>query len=195
MMPFDFKSSNMISLHVISCHCMRHITANDMYDEGYNEGRQRTSKLWFCQSISVAVHCNFILQKKSISKWYPRYVKLIRYSLFRSLPFLGREKNRIWGNYGILGKFVQIGIWYLVHLDHFIIMGFQQSQQIDGLFIIRFYWFRAQNANFVRKTQRLWIAWYFRGEEKHFTGTSFCRWWKIYRRNTFIVWGISIINE
>jgi len=40
-----------------------------------------------------------------------------------------------------------------VHFDHFIIMGFQQSQQIDGLFIIGFYWFRAQNANFVRETK------------------------------------------
>jgi len=49
-----------------------------------------------------------------------------------------------------------------VHFHHFIIMGFQQSQQIDGLFIIGFYWFQAQNANFVRKTQRLRIAWYFR---------------------------------
>jgi len=60
-----------------------------------------------------AVHCNFILQKKSISKWYLRYVKLIRYSLFRSVPILG-QKNRIWGNYGILGKFVQIGIWCIL---------------------------------------------------------------------------------
>ena len=40
---------------------------------------------------------------------------------------------------------------YLVHFDHFIIMGFQQSQQIEGLFIIGFYSFQVQNANFMRK--------------------------------------------
>jgi len=56
----------------------------------------------------------FILQKESILKRYLRYVKLVRYSLLRSVPFLGREKNRICGNYGILGKFVQIGIWCIL---------------------------------------------------------------------------------
>jgi len=38
-----------------------------------------------------------------------------------------------------------------VHFDHFIIMDFQQSQQIEGLFIIGFYLFQVQNANFTRK--------------------------------------------
>jgi len=79
------------------------ICMKDTLKEGKEHQRSGCRALW-----------NFILQKKSISKWYLRYVKLVRYSLLRSVPFLGRRTNRIWGNYGILGKFVQIGIWCIL---------------------------------------------------------------------------------
>jgi len=36
-------TSNELESYVVSCHGLRHITANDMF-EGYIEGRQRTSK-------------------------------------------------------------------------------------------------------------------------------------------------------
>ena len=57
---------------------------------------------------------------------------------------------------------------YLVHFDHFIIMGFQQSQQIESLFIIDFYSFQVQNANFMKIVNCL----IFVREKKHFRGCT-----------------------
>ena len=120
------------------------------------------------QSSGCRALCNFILQKKSISKWYLRYVKLVRYSLLRSVPFLGRRTNRIWGNYGILGKFVQIGIWCIL-----IISSSWVSNRVNKLRLVyhRFLFGSSAKCKFHEETQRLWIAWFFR-EKEHFRGCT-----------------------
>jgi hypothetical protein len=57
-----------------------------------------------------------------------------------------------------------------VHFDHFIIMGFQQSQQFEGLFIIRFYSFQVQDANLWRKPEDCESPHFFR--EKKYLGAA-----------------------
>ena len=128
-----------------------------------------------CQSIFVP--CT-VISSCRILKWYLRYVKLVRYSLFRSVPFGGRKKIKFeeimgfWAN--SCGEFVQMGIWCI-----FIISSSWVSNRVNKLTVC----LSSASIGFRRKMQISWgkpkdcespgIS-----EEKTFYG-RLVRWWKI----------------
>ena len=144
MIPFDFKS-----YHINTCDFMSWAEAHNrqwyVWRIHWRIGKEHQSS--GCQSIfvpcTVISSCRRSRSRNDIQDmWNSSDIHSSDLS-----HFWAEKKNRIWGNYGILGKFVQIGIWCIL-----IISSSWVSNRVNKLTVC----LSSASIGFRRKMQILW---------------------------------------